>query len=136
MRRATLVANRSRLSLTQKRDRVVHLRLSGEEFAGLTTFAREHDLSTSEALRRLAREAGGLGPTFIGAEAGSVSANVTQLRKAGVNLNQIARALNAGKAPGYMDLKGGIERLGRIVAQQMDILEGMCGGRAGKHRRG
>ena len=121
-----MAGGRPTVSRSIRRDRAVRVRLSGDELAALTTFASEAGLTTSEVLRRLAREAAGLGPSFDGDEARVVAANVVQLRKAGVNLNQIARALNAGRAPGYGDLKGGVERLGRIVSEQMDMLEAMC----------
>jgi hypothetical protein len=91
--------------------------LSEAEFVALTTFAEEAALSTSEVLRRLAREAGGFGPTFEGEVAQQLKSTVVQLRKAGVNLNQIARALNSGRAPSYGHLSGGVERLASIVAQ-------------------
>lgn len=100
-----------------KRNRSVRVRLSEAEFVALTTFAEEAALSTSEVLRRLAREAGGFGPTFEGEVAQRLKSTVVQLRKVGVNLNQIARALNSGRTPGYEHLRGGVERLARIVAQ-------------------
>lgn len=121
-----MAGGRPRLSASTRRDHAVRVRLSAAEFSALTSFAAENGISTSETLRRLAREAAGFGPSFKGEEARGIAANVTQLRKAGVNLNQITRALNAGRTPGYADLKGGIERLGRIVAEQMEMLETMC----------
>lgn len=121
-----MAGGRARSASTTRRDCVVRLRLSREELAALTVFSEEAGLTTSEVLRRLVRQASGFGPTFGGLEAGGIAANVTQLRKAGVNLNQITRALNADRNPGYADLKEGVERLGRIVSEQMSMLEGMC----------
>ena len=117
---------RPKLSSAIRRGRVVHVRLSDEEWGALTAFASAHRLTTSETLRRLARQASGFGPTFDGQVAKGIRANVVQLRKAGVNLNQIARALNAGRAPGYEVMKGGVDRLGRLVLEQMGMLEAMC----------
>jgi hypothetical protein len=126
-----MAGGRPKLSSSIRRRRVVHVRLSDEEWSALTSFASAHRLTTSEILRRLARQASGFGPTFDGEAAKGIRANVGQLRKAGVNLNQIARALNAGRAPGYAELKGGVDRLGRLVMEQMGMLEAMCGkGRA------
>ncbi|NTA59880.1 MobC family plasmid mobilization relaxosome protein [Agrobacterium tumefaciens] len=110
----------------QIRSEAIRVRLTKSEFAALTALSDEVGLSVSETLRRLAREASGLGPSFSGAAAHGLAANVAQLRKAGVNLNQITRALNSGRTPGYGDLKGGIERLARLVAQQANALEAMC----------
>ncbi|MFW8584164.1 MobC family plasmid mobilization relaxosome protein [Rhizobium beringeri] len=109
----------SETSIAQRRanrNRSVRVRLSEAEFAALTTFAEE-------AARPLAkccgdwREAGGFGPTFEGEVAQRLKSTVVQLRKVGVNLNQIARALNSGRAPSYEHLKVWIERLARLVAQ-------------------
>lgn len=110
----------------QIRSEAIRVRLTKSELAALTALSEEVGLSVSETLRRLSREASGLGPSFSGTAAHGIAANVAQLRKAGVNLNQITRALNSGRTPGYADLKGGVERLGRIVAEQMDLLEAMC----------
>ena len=121
-----MTGGRPKLSWSMRRSRVVHVRLSDEEWHALTMFASAHRLTTSETLRRLARQAGGFGPTFDGEAAKGIRANVMQLRKAGVNLNQIARSLNAGRAPGYAELKGGVDRLARLVLEQMGMLEAMC----------
>lgn len=126
-----MAGGRPKLSSLIRRGRVVHVRLSDEEWNALTSFARAHGLTTSETLRRLARHASGFGPTFDGEAAKGIRANVMQLRKAGVNLNQIARSLNAGRVPGYSEMTGGVDRLGRLVLEQMGMLEAMCGkGRA------
>lgn len=122
-----MAGGRPKLSSSVRRGRVVHVRLSDEEWNALTSFARAHRLTTSETLRRLARQASGFGPTFDGEAARGIRANVMQLRKAGVNLNQIARSLNAGRVPGYAEMKGGVDRLGRLVLEQMGMLEAMCG---------
>ena len=121
-----MAGGRPKLSSSMRRSRVVHVRLSDEEWSALTSFASAHRLTKSETLRRLARQACGFGPTFDGEAAKGIRANVMQLRKAGVNLNQIARSLNAGRAPGYTELKGGVDRLARLVLEQMGMLEAMC----------
>lgn len=109
--------------MRQPRTHSVRVRLSEAEFFALTTFAADARLSTSEVLRRLSREAGGLGPTLEGELSGRLKSMVVQLRKVGVNLNQVARALNSGRAPGYENLRDGVERLARIVAQHERDLE-------------
>lgn len=113
----------ARLPMT--RTRSVRVRLSEMEFAALTSFAEDAALPVSEVLRRLAREAGGLGPTLEGELAVQFKSAVVQLRKVGVNLNQVARALNSGRAPGYEHLRDGIERLARLVALQERDLNGL-----------
>lgn len=117
------------------RERSVRVRLSEAEFTALMTFAEEAALPTSEVLRRLAREAGGFGPTFEGEAAQRIKSAVVQLRKVGVNLNQIARALNSGRAPGYEHLRGGVERLARLVAEHERDLDELRASRRARSRR-
>ncbi|MGO4569336.1 plasmid mobilization relaxosome protein MobC [Rhizobium sp. 2YAF20] len=128
----------SETSIAQRRanrTRSVRVRLSEAEFAALTTFAEEALLPTSEVLRRLAREAGGFGPTFEGEAAQRLKSTVVQLRKVGVNLNQIARALNSGRAPGYEHLHGGVERLARLVVQHERDLDDLRARSRARSRR-
>ncbi|ACM31121.1 plasmid mobilization relaxosome protein MobC [Rhizobium rhizogenes] len=114
-----------------RRNKSVRVRLSAAEFCALTAFATDAALPTSEVLRRLAREASGLGPTFEGDMSKKIQLIIVQLRKIGVNLNQIARVLNSGSTPGYEPLLGGIERLARLVAQhERDLDELRARGRA------
>ena len=113
----------------------MRVRLSEAEFAALTKFAEEATLPTSEVLRRLAREAGGFGPTFEGEVAQRLKATVVQLRKVGVNLNQIARALNSGRVPGYEHLRGGVERLARLVADHERDLDELRASSRARSRR-
>jgi hypothetical protein len=113
------------------RNKSVRVRLSETEFRALTAFATDAALPTSEVLRRLAREASGLGPTFEGDMSKKIQLTIVQLRKIGVNLNQIARVLNSGRTPGYEPLLGGVERLARLVVQhERDLDELRARGRA------
>ncbi|AYG64353.1 plasmid mobilization protein [Rhizobium jaguaris] len=102
--------------MTTRRSKTVCVRLSEIELSALKDFAEDTGLPISEVLRRLAREAGGLGTTVEGEIAIQFKAMVVQFRKVGVNLNQVARALNSGRNPGYEHLRDGIGRLARIVA--------------------
>ncbi|NTJ51558.1 MobC family plasmid mobilization relaxosome protein [Agrobacterium rhizogenes] len=117
------------------RNKSVRVRLSEAEYSALTGFAVDAALPTSEVLRRLAREAAGLGPTFDGDMSKKIQSAIVQLRKIGVNLNQIARVLNSGRAPGYEPLLTGVERLARLVAQhERDLDELRARGRARARR--
>lgn len=108
----------------------VRIRLSVREFDALTAFSREAGLTVSEVLRRLGREASGLGPVFQGEAALAIRAQTEQLRKAAVNLNQLAKSMNSGRNPRYGHLTEGIDRLRRIVELHRRELMAMC-----EHRR-
>ena len=86
-------------------------------------FCDENGLTASETLRRMAREAGGFGPTFDGETRNAVLDYAKQLRAIGVNINQIARILNSGRTPDYATLQAGIGRLTQeLIAQDEDYV--------------
>jgi hypothetical protein len=82
------------------------LRLSAADAVGLGTAAAETGLTrnawAAAVLRRRLRNR----PTFVGPDAASLIAIQTELRRIGVNVNQIARALNTAVIEGrVLDLE-------------------------------
>lgn len=108
------------------RQKVVHVRLSETEFLAFEAFCTDANLTVSEVLRRLVRQAAGLGPAFEGDLKQIVLAHAEELRLTGVNLNQIARALNAGSEPQFEMLLDGLGRLARLVGAQAADIKDMC----------
>ncbi len=105
------------------KDKVIHARLSEDEYLAFRAYCAEHSLTASEAFRRFAREAAGFGPTFDGDVREAIREYSRQLRAIGVNLNQIARILNSGRTPDYPTLKAGIGLLTKeLIAQEQDYL--------------
>jgi hypothetical protein len=101
-----------------KRSKVVHVRLTPDENARLAAFCEARGLPVSEALRRLAREAGGLGPIMEGDDRAAIKALTGQMRAIGVNLNQALRALNMGHMPAR-DQLGPL--LGKVIASLDEV---------------
>jgi mobilization protein MobC len=111
------------VSKNRVKTHVIHARLSQEENRRFRAFCDENGLTASEVLRRLAREAGGLGPTFEGETRDAVLDYAKQLRAIGININQIARILNSGRTPDYATLQAGIGRLTQeLIAQDGDYV--------------
>lgn len=108
------------------RQKVVHVRLSEAEFLALEAFCADAKLTVSEVLRRLVRQAAGLGPAFDGDLKEIVLAHAEELRRVGVNLNQIARVLSGGKEPQFEVLLDGVGRLARLVGEQASEMKDMC----------
>ncbi|UWU26018.1 plasmid mobilization relaxosome protein MobC (plasmid) [Rhizobium sp. CB3060] len=108
------------------RQKVVHVRMSETEFLAFEAFCADVNLTVSEALRRLVRQAAGLGPAFDGDLKEIVLAHAEELRRVGVNLNQIARALNGGREPRFEALLDGVVRLARVVGAQASDIKDMC----------
>jgi hypothetical protein len=93
----------------------VNARLKPNEHAHFAAVCRRHGITVSEGLRRLARAAGGLGPTFDGEAAEAVHGLSLQVRAIGVNLNQIARAMNHGLVPEDATLRQVLEQIAETI---------------------
>jgi len=113
------------------RQKVVHVRLNETEFLAFEAFCADANLTVSDVLRRLVRQAAGLGPTFDGELREIVFAHAEELRQVCAHLNQIARALNGGREPQFEVLLDGVGRLARLIgAQALDMKEMCEAGRA------
>lgn len=107
---------RPKKSPDELRDTYVQVRLTVRERAQLEQRAAAYGLTLSEYMRRT----GNGRPLPAGvAEQHSRAVLATALLRLGVNLNQIARHMNAGRfAPSYLphlieDIRGHVERLSR-----------------------
>jgi uncharacterized protein (DUF1778 family) len=87
---------RPQLSPQERRESPVHLRLTQEERAAFEARARAHGLSLSDYLRRAALDRPMPAPVAEGRDLAALTAALLRL---GVNLNQIARRMNAGAGP-------------------------------------
>lgn len=110
----------------EPRTKVVRLRLTPEEEAGVKAFAAGRNVTVSEAMRRLAREAGGLGPTVEREDRMAIQQLSVQLRAIGVNLNQMARALNAAQIPAADSMRSLLSELIESVGEVDDLYVSLC----------
>jgi hypothetical protein len=74
------------------------VRLSTAEAGGLAAAADALELTPSETMRRLVRAIAGLPLAADGCLAPAVEALANQLRRIGVNLNQVVRGMHEGRA--------------------------------------
>jgi hypothetical protein len=95
----------------ETRVRVRHVRLTAGEDAALHEIARAQNITVSDLLRRFIHAAVGLGPLVDGDDRNLLRAVRAELNAIGVNLNQIARAMNTGLVPPNKLLA---ERLGEL----------------------
>ncbi|TCR74079.1 plasmid mobilization relaxosome protein MobC [Rhizobium sp. BK376] len=108
------------------RQKVVHVRLSETELLAFEAFCTDAKLTVSEVLRRLVRQAAGLGPAFDDDLKEIMLAHAEELRRVSVNLNQIARILNGSREPQFEVLLDGVGRLARLVGAQAADMKDMC----------
>lgn len=82
------------------------VRLSADDAAGLASLAAETGLTRNAWAAAVLRRRLATQPTFVGADAIAVIAIQAELRRVGVNINQIARALNTAVLEGrVLDLE-------------------------------
>ena len=80
-------------------ERVMHFRITEEENQELIFLARSFGLENrSRILRKMIREAMGQGPDLLRDDLNAFREAVRQLAALGRNINQIAHAINSGKA--------------------------------------
>jgi len=107
---------------TRKKTLMRTVRMSEEEFELFGEFCRAQGVTPSEALRRLARSAALLGPTFSGEARAEVVALTRQMRSIGNNLNQIARHLNTiGDLRDWSELREALVLHKRAVGRVVEL---------------
>ena len=104
---------RPRLGEEHRRTRTVGVRVTEAEAAELRERAQAARLSMGAYLRRR-----GLGQRArTTAERRLGAAELRELNRIGVNLNQMARALNSGAVSSPAETQAAVERVGELVAK-------------------
>ena len=104
---------RPRLGESERRRRTIGVRVTEAEETELRERAQAARLSMGSYLRRRA-----LGQRVRSAvERRLGAAELRELNRIGVNLNQMARALNSGAAPPPAETQEAVERVGELVAK-------------------
>ena len=97
---------RPRLDEEERRARTVGVRVTAAEAAELRERAQTAGLSMGAYLRRRA-----LGQRV------RIAAELRELNRIGVNLNQMARALNSRAVSSPVETQAAVERVGELVAK-------------------
>ena len=118
------MAGRSKTGL--RRTAIVHLRLSAEENSALVAGCAARKLTVSEGLRRLVREAGGLGPTLEGADADVVRALTDRMSAIGDSLDAAVRGINVGRLPEGGVLRDALTGLSQALREAHGLYAGLC----------
>ncbi|TYR33572.1 MobC family plasmid mobilization relaxosome protein [Mesorhizobium microcysteis] len=100
---------RSISEVSKRKEKVAHIRFSPAEFDALEAAARAAGMTVSAFVRSLSMEGAGVRP-FLGERDRLVLGLLAEgMRAIGGNLNQIARAINTGRAPTEGDVVGSIK---------------------------
>ncbi|TIS62011.1 MobC family plasmid mobilization relaxosome protein [Mesorhizobium sp.] len=118
-----------------RKDRMVHARVSADEYAAIEKAAKAADMTVSGFFRSLIIEGAGVRPVLTKEDRAVMALLLEDMRAIGVNLNQVARSLNSGKGvhPGDVDINlGNVQRVQAAVMTELRSLAK----RAGHGRRG
>jgi len=87
---------------------VAHIRFSPSQFEAIRAAAEAADMTVSAFVRSLSVEGAGVRPFLGEGDRAVLGLLVDGMRAIGGNLNQLARAINTGRAPAEQDLAGTI----------------------------
>lgn len=118
-----------------RKDRLINVRVTEAEHQAIEEAAKAAGMSVSAFFRSLLLEGAGVRPILTSEERLIMAALLEDMRMIGINLNQVARALNAGKGvhPSELDINlGNVQRIQAAVMLELRSLSR----RAGHERRG
>ncbi|MBD9524254.1 plasmid mobilization relaxosome protein MobC [Ensifer sp. ENS02] len=118
-----------------KKDRTLHVRVTDDEHAAIEKAAADAGMTVSSFFRSLNLEGAGVRPILTGEDRLVMAALLEDMRMIGINLNQVARALNSGRGVHPSELDINLENVQRIQAAVMSELRSLAR-RAGYQRRG
>jgi len=98
-----------RSEASKRKDRVAHIRFSPIEFDALETAAAAAGMTVSAFVRSLAMDGAGVRPFLAEGDCAVLALLAEGMRAIGGNLNQVARAINTGRAPAEQELLGSIK---------------------------
>lgn len=111
------------------------VRVSGEEHVAIQAASEKAEMTVSAFFRSLLLEGAGVRPILTPDDRLIMVALLEEMRAIGVNLNQVARALNSGGTVGAGDLDDRLKDVQRVQAAVVSELRQMSR-RAGQARRG
>lgn len=119
----------------EKKERTVHARITADEYAALEEAAKAADMTVSGFFRSLTLEGAGVRPIMTKDDRLIMAMLLEDMRAIGVNLNQVARALNSGRGVHPSELDINFANVQRVQAAVMTELRALSK-RAGHQRRG
>lgn len=122
-------------SRPKRKGRTVHVRVTDDEHAAIEAAAGAAGMTVSAFFRSLLLEGAGVQPMLTEDDRVIFAVLREDMRMIGVNLNQVARALNSGRAVHAGEITISIENVQRVQAAVMSELRQFAR-RQGQRRRG
>ncbi|MEO5756549.1 MAG: plasmid mobilization relaxosome protein MobC [Mesorhizobium sp.] len=118
-----------------RKDKVVRTRLSRDEYGAVERAAKAADMTVSAFLRSLVLEGAGVQPLLADEDRAVMGFLGDEMRAVGTNLNQVARALNNGRAVRLADVDANVGEVQIVLAAVLAELRALAK-RGGRRRRG
>lgn len=119
----------------ERKERTVHARITADKYAALEEAAKAADMTVSGFFRSLTLEGAGVRPIMTKDDRLIMAMLLEDMRMIGVNLNQVARALNSGRGVHPSELDINLANVQRVQAAVMTELRALSK-RTGHQRRG
>jgi uncharacterized protein (DUF1778 family) len=117
------------------KSRTLKTRVNDDEFEAIQKAAEKAELTVSAFLRSLLIEGAGVKPFLVDEDRAVIGLLLEDMRAIGVNLNQVARALNSKRTVHPSELLISLRNVETIAAQCLLELRAFSK-RAGQQRRG
>lgn len=117
------------------KDRRINFRLNAAEYSAVQEAAAKAGMTVSAFFRSLSLEGAGLRPVFNDKDRAILFLLHEDMRKIGVNLNQVVRSLNAGRVVDPEEVKIALRNV-KIIADELSLELRNASIRAGNSRRG
>lgn len=86
------------MGAVKPKPQTIHSRVSADEYVAIDAAAKAADMTMSAFFKAILLQGAGIKPIFNDEDRALLSLMLEDMRMIGVNLNQVARALNSGKS--------------------------------------
>ncbi|TPF74571.1 MobC family plasmid mobilization relaxosome protein [Brucella gallinifaecis] len=110
------------VAAVKAKPQTIHSRVSADEYDAIDAAAKAADMTMSAFFKGLLLEGAGLKPIFNAEDRALLSLMLEDMRMIGVNLNQVARALNSGKSVSDSEIRmvvGDVQKMQVAVLSEL-----------------
>lgn len=108
--------------VVKPKPQTIHSRISAAEYDAIETAAKEANMTLSAFFKAVLLEGAGVKPIFNDQDRALLALLLEDMRMIGVNLNQVARALNSGKAVSDAEIRmvvGDVQKMQVAVLSEL-----------------